>query len=264
MIDCRKAKQEFEHYLDQFDRSDEKIHLKIVHTEGVIRCMSKITKRMHLSQEDRDLAELIALLHDIGRFEQLRLYDSFEPAVMDHAAYGVQLLFDAEEPMIRKFVKDDTWDEIIRESIARHSDFSAGESSDERLLMHVRLIRDADKLDNCRVKLEESLQVLLGMPKEEVGSLPITDQVWQSCLSHQAVLLKDRITRMDYWVSYVAYFFDINFKETAEIILEEHYIDRIIDRIPCSNPDTKEKMELLRQETKAHLENMITGVKTQI
>ncbi len=37
---------------------------------------------------------MIALLHDIGRFEQLKRFDSFLPDTMDHAAYGVKILFN--------------------------------------------------------------------------------------------------------------------------------------------------------------------------
>ena len=68
---------------------------------------------MKLGEEQQQLAELIALLHDIGRFEQLRLYDSFMPDTMDHAAFGVKLLFDGENPMIRRFLADTCYDEII-------------------------------------------------------------------------------------------------------------------------------------------------------
>ena len=41
MIDVIRARAVFDAYLDQFDREDEKIKLKIVHTEGVIRCASE-------------------------------------------------------------------------------------------------------------------------------------------------------------------------------------------------------------------------------
>lgn len=51
---------------------------------------------------------------------------------------------------------------------------------------------------------------------------------------------------MDYWVSYIAYFFDINYPASAEIILENHYPDRIIRRIPYSNRETEKKMWELR------------------
>ena len=98
------AQQEFESYLNGYDRENDRIKLKIIHTYGVVKQAEELAGRMHLSAEDTDLARLIALLHDIGRFEQLKRYDSFEPGTMDHAAYGVKVLFD--EGMIRRFLPD--------------------------------------------------------------------------------------------------------------------------------------------------------------
>ena len=63
--------------------------------------------------------------------------------------------------MIRRFVKDQSFDQLICVAIAKHSDFKLEGIEDERTLLHARLIRDADKLDNCRVKLEESMETLL-------------------------------------------------------------------------------------------------------
>ena len=91
-IDYEAAHQEFERYLDAYDREDGKIKLKIVHTYGVVSCAEEIARRKHLEEEDVQLAKLIALLHDIGRFEQIRRFDSFQPETMDHAAYGAGLL----------------------------------------------------------------------------------------------------------------------------------------------------------------------------
>ena len=56
---------------------------------------------------------------------------------------------------------------------------------------------------------------------------------------NKCILSADRVTQMDYWVSYIVYFFDINFKESFDIIAENDYLNRIIDRIPYSNPSTK-------------------------
>lgn len=240
-IDFKVAKAAFEKYLDEYDRTDDKIHLKIVHTYCVVECAEEIATRMHLEQEDIQLAKIIGLLHDIGRFEQIRRFHSFEPGTMDHAVYGAELLFGKEQ-MIRRFVKEDSFDRLIETAIAKHSDFRLEGITDERTLLHARLIRDADKLDNCRVKLEESMETLLDMDEETVGASEISPNVWASCLTEESVLSADRVTGMDYWMSYLALYFDINFPETYQIIRENNYIDRIAARVSYSREDTKEKV----------------------
>lgn len=243
-MNYNNAKQKFETYLESYDRSNDKVRLKIIHTYGVVHDMSEICHRMQLSEEDTELARIIALLHDIGRFEQLKRFDSFEPTTMDHAAYGVKVLF--EEGMIRQFVSEDTWDDIIKTSIAHHSDFCLDGITDPRNLLHARLIRDADKLDNCRVKLKDDLQVFMGASAEEIGAQEITPVVYGTVFKNQCVYSPDRVTKMDYWVSYVAYFSDIYFRASLDIIQEHNYLNRIIDRIPYSNPDTARQMEEIR------------------
>ena len=168
MIAIAHAKQEFEKYLDEYDREDEQICLKIVHTYGVVKYAGEIARKMECSGEDVELAELIGLLHDIGRFEQIRRFHSFEPGTMDHAVFGAELLF-GEEKLIRRFVEDDKFDELIDAAIRKHSDFKLEGIHDARTLFHAKLIRDADKLDNCRVKLEASVEAMLGVSEKAAG-----------------------------------------------------------------------------------------------
>ena len=49
MIDIAHAKQEFEKYLDEYDREDEQICLKIVHTYGVMKYAGEIARKMECS-----------------------------------------------------------------------------------------------------------------------------------------------------------------------------------------------------------------------
>src|SRR5699024_8185559 len=114
--------------------------------------------------------------------------------------------------------------------------------SDPCALLHAKLIRDADKLDNCRVKLEDAVETMLDVSAEEVGKQQISPEVLAQVYQKTSIDNKTRNTKMDYWVSYVAYFFDINFPETLEIMQEHQYVDRIIRRIPYSNIDTAKKM----------------------
>lgn len=244
-MDISCAVKEFEAYLDHYDRDDDKIRLKITHTYGVMDCSRKIAQRMKLSGEDTELAQLIALLHDIGRFEQIRRFDSFEPGNMNHAKFGEKILF--EEGMIRKFIREETWDEIIRTAIARHSDFRLEGIKDERTLLHAKLIRDADKLDNCRVKIEDPIETFMGAPAEDIGTEPISRPVIEQFRRQESILSSVRKTKMDYWVSYLAYFFDMNYPVSFSIVQKEDYVSRIIRRIPYSNPETAGYMKEIWQ-----------------
>ena len=95
---------------------------------------------MECSGEDVELAELIGLLHDIGRFEQIRRFHSFEPGTMDHAVFGAELLF-GEEKLIRRFVEDDKFDELIDAAIRKHSDFKLeGITTMTKNTFHAKLI----------------------------------------------------------------------------------------------------------------------------
>ena len=58
-IDFKVAKAAFEKYLDEYDRTDDKIHLKIVHTYCVVDAAEEIATRMHLREEDVQLAKII-------------------------------------------------------------------------------------------------------------------------------------------------------------------------------------------------------------
>ena len=260
-IDFKHARGVFEDYLNGYDREDEKIKLKIIHTYGVVKSAREIGHRMHLNEEDQQLAELIALLHDIGRFQQLRLYNSFSPDTMDHAAFGVQLLFEGENPMISRFIEDRSYDELIRVAIARHSDFRLEGIQDERTLFHAKMIRDADKLDNCRVKLEEPMETLLGVDEKGVGEGVIAPKVWESCMAKESVLSSDRVSKVDYWISYIAQYYDINFPETYEIMREHDYVKRIMDRVPYALPETQEKMDILAAEMEEYMDERIRNKK---
>ena len=208
--DFDAAKAAFEAYLDEYDRADDKIHLKIVHTYGVVDAAEDIARRMGLGEEDVQLAKVIGLLHDIGRFEQIKRFDSFEPGTMEHAVYGAQLLFGPEK-MIRRFVKDDRFDSLICTAIEKHSDFKLEGITDERTLLHAKLIRDADKLDNCRVKLEESMETLLGVDEKGVGEGVIAPRygspVWQRNLYYLQTEFQKWTTGFPIFAQY----YDINF-----------------------------------------------------
>lgn len=57
-----------------------------------------------------------------------------------------------------------------------------------------------------------------------------------------------KASHLDHSCSYLAYFYDINFRESLDIIEEQNYIPRIIARIPYTHPETKELMKRVEEE----------------
>ena len=238
-------KKEFDKYLRDFDLENPKILLKKVHTYGVIKAADYICTREELGAGDRDLALLIALLHDIGRFEQLRAYNSYDDDRFDHARFGVKLLF--EQGKIRDFISCADYDEVIRQSIACHSMYRLPEIQDPRILLHCKIIRDADKLDNFRVKSVDSLEAHFDLPGEIIQKEGISENVLQAVRDHRCVRREERKTHLDMWVSYMAFIFDLNFSSSFRFIQEHDYINRCIDRMDYSEKNTKESMEEVRR-----------------
>lgn len=248
MIDIEKARIAFKKFLEKYnDKNELGFNLKVVHTYHVVNNAKIIATNLNLKEEDINLAELIALLHDIGRFEELNFLKSFDSVKFDHASYGVKMLF--EDNLIRNFIDDDSYDEIIKVAIDNHSRLSIQDGLDERCLLHAKIIRDADKLDNFRVKKEEKIEAIFPgkvKNKEELENSTISDKVFETVKQNKCVDIHDRVTILDYWICVLAFIFDLNFKESYQIVKDNDYINILIDRFNYNDLETKSRMEEIR------------------
>ena len=248
MIDIQKAKIAFKDCLEQYeDKEHLSFKLKVVHTYHVTENARKIAEKLNLSREDIKLAELIGLLHDIGRFEELKITNELNSVKFDHATHGSKMLFEQE--MIRNFIEDSQYDKIIKKSIENHSRLKIEEGLDERTLIHSKIIRDADKLDNYRVKKEESIEAIIPTSvnkKEDMEESLLSDKVYETILSQKCVYIHDRVTPLDFWVCILAFTFDLNFDVTYKIVKENDYINILIDRFDYKDKETKSRMENIR------------------
>lgn len=250
-----QAKQEFHSYLRNYDIQNPKIHLKIVHTYGVVKAAEYLIEKKQLSLEDAYICKCIALLHDIGRFEQLRRYNSFDDSIMPHAQCSLDILFS--EGYIKRFIPERKWDGLIYKAIQYHGVYRMPEGLPDPVRFHTALIRDEDKIDNFRVKATDSVTAMVDVEAENLGSEEISEHIFASFLQHKPILNSSRITHMDMWVSYLGYLFDFNFTESLLYLLEHNYINRIIDRIPYTNPKTAHQMESIRKEAFAYIQTKI-------
>ena len=114
-----------------------------------------------------------------------------------------------------------------------------------------------DKLDNFRVNRDEKIEELFPgqiTKIDEFNNSLISDRVYESVLRNECVDIHDRVYPLDYWICLLAFVFDINFKETFEVIKENNYINVLVDKFNYSNEDTLEKMENIRNIINDYIE----------
>ncbi len=258
LIDYINAQDKFNNYLKNYDLEDEKIKLKIKHTYKVVVLSEYIAKEIKLDDENINVAKIIALLHDIGRFEQVKQTNDFlDSNILEHANYGVKVLF--EDNLIRNFVDDKSYDNIIKKAIYNHNKYDIEKGLDKLELLHSKIIRDADKLDNFRVKQTEQLKNIFPSKynPNTIEHEIISPKVYETFMRHECIKLDDRKTQLDFWVCVIAFIFDLNFEISLKYIKEKSYIDILIDRIDYKNNETKDKMEKIRKCAKEYINSRI-------
>lgn len=257
MIDLQKARLAFKEYINKFNNQDDPgFNLKVVHTYHVVDNAMMIAKKIGLSEEDINLAGLIGVLHDIGRFDELKNLKRFDSVGNDHAMFASKILF--EEGLIKKFIDDDKYNNIIKKAIENHNKKSIEEGLSDRDLLHAKIIRDADKLDNYRVKKEEKMENMFpGVVNsdEEIENSLISDSVYNSILKKECVDIRDRHYPLDYWICILGFTFDIYFKESLSIIKENNYIDILVDRFKYKN--SSEKMNKIRKVINSYIDERL-------
>ncbi len=256
MIDIECAKDIMREYIDGYDSNNPRISLKKAHIFRVTDFAEQIAINlksnpqdagMELADEDVRLATLIGLLHDIGRFEQLKRFDSFiDSQTVDHAKLGIEVLTDNNNELLRKFCPDEKYHEIILTAIGNHNKFKIDNSITEiRMLTHCKIIRDADKLDILNLLRFESFETLF--KKTEIIQEPISKQVLKDFLDGKEIIRSIMKTDMDDWVGNIGYAYDIYYPISYKILKEKNYINDIIDRTPT------EDMEKIREKINTYI-----------
>lgn len=254
MIDINKAKIYFKEYVKKYDCQDIQIKLKIAHIERVADIAKKLATSLGLSKEDIELAELIGLLHDIGRFEQVKRYHTFIDKIsVNHGVLGVEILFNDGE--IRNFIEDNTYDDIIKNAILNHNRKGIDKDLNERELLHAKIIRDSDKMDIMYVLSVDETKACYGV--EDFTDQKFTESFYEAFFKNEELDYKDMNNEADVLIAHFAYIFNIYFEFTYKWILEHKYIDTMYNRYVFKDKDTMEKYTKLYNEAIRYLNSKL-------
>ena len=149
------------------------MELKRTHTAFVVRNAELIADGEGFSPEEREVALAAALLHDTGRYEQLKRYNTFKDSdSIDHAVFSHDIVkekgwLDLVLGKAKEEGQGKQWKDSILKAVLYHNRRDLPEeignplsASDLRLRLTSiasHTVRDADKLDIFRV-LEDQVE----------------------------------------------------------------------------------------------------------
>ena len=253
VINRKNVINAFAEYVRNYDPSDEKIKLKIDHTYRVAGLCQRIAESLGLSEPDVDIAWLLGMLHDIGRFEQIRRFGTFNDAQsVDHAEFGADLLF--KEGLIRKFAEgyyeecelaepENQEDEqiiknnehhnkdtgLLEMAIRQHNKYRVKEDLTERQRMFCDILRDADKVDIFKVNADIPMEIIYDVTTEELKNGIITKEVLESFYKKETVLKSVRRSAVDHIVGHISLLFELVYKESYRQAKEQGYVYKLLD-----------------------------------
>ncbi|MCF8069905.1 MAG: HD domain-containing protein [Desulfobacterales bacterium] len=222
------------YYTDNHTHNDA-MHLKEDHTRRVRRNIIMLARSLDLPIDDIFIAETIALFHDVGRFEQFKQFGTFkDSASVNHAKLGLRQL-SAAGILNRCTIKEKRF---IAGAIAGHNALNLPVSSNEKALMFMKLIRDADKLDIWHVMIAHYKQMSSVSDSTIVIGLPDTPQYSQHFIESLQAKMPGRMENLktvnDFKLLQISWVFDLNYTAALKHVSEKKIIDRIAATLPQS------------------------------
>ena len=225
MIDLNFAMNAFNDYRNKYPDS-ERINLKVAHMKRVMKNNINLAKNLKLSDEDINLAGLIGLLHDFGRFEQVRIYDTFiDSKSINHAMFSSEQLF--KNGLIRNFIIDDSYDSIIKAAIENHNKFEIEPGLSEEALLHSKMIRDSDKIDIYVEVTNSDANLVFDGPYNIDDT--ISEKVFRDYMDHKCIKTEDMHCKADDYVRKVALIYGLYFPQSLQAVQDQKLIDKLTE-----------------------------------
>lgn len=227
-------------YVRGFDLRNPQIALKYEHTLNVAELCAEVARGVGMGSGDVDLAWLCGLLHDIGRFEQLRTWGTFRDSKsVSHAKLGLAVLEGGELPdaglrsrsgMLLEFTDEPGWASVIRRAVGLHSDLRLPDGLDSRTRLFCEILRDADKIDILRVFSRSECEAVLGLTPGEFACGGISDAAMAGFREHRCLGPVDRKEALDGLVGVVCLAFELTSNSAAEALGRRGYLEELVAR----------------------------------
>ena len=248
-----QAAKAFYEYVSAYDLDDKRIQLKYVHSLEVAKLCGKIAATVEMDGNDVELSRICGLLHDIGRFEQIQRWGTFNDAAScSHSALGLEVLEGSGAGSIKTFVDDLECASIVKKATALHSCYCLPDNLDARTRLFCGIVRDADKVDIMRVFSTYDPQTVLGVSVDTVVSARISDLAMKGFREKRCLTPADRTELLDGLVGVVCFVFELALRHSSAVLRGSGNLCSLLDHpfglsVGFSDYDTRAKWEEIRE-----------------
>ncbi len=214
------------------------LRMKECHTHRTCGIMCELAAKLGLNENDVRIAEAIALLHDVGRFEQFQKYRTFKDAASEnHALLGLRIV--RQQGLLLPL--DDIERQWIETAIDCHNKISLPVGLDAKTELFCKLIRDADKLDIFYISIDHFTRYLqnpaqfkleVEFPDQPHCSPDVVDSVCRRQLIDHSLLR----TLNDVKLLKMGWVYDIYFPASMKKLLDAGYLHQLADWLPQTEP----------------------------
>ncbi|MGE4490164.1 MAG: HD domain-containing protein [Kiritimatiellales bacterium] len=223
-------------YVDRF-RRDGTLHpmqqLKVEHTLRVAADARAIAVSEHWKNDDIALAETVGLFHDIARFPQFEQYRTFSDAEsVDHGDLGFQTL--ENENLLDGLPAEDR--ALVLHAVRYHNKKELPRVLSAHEEKHLRLIRDADRLDIFFVcwdsfqsgQIHEHPELMMHI---DLNGAP-TDAVLDQFERGETIDYRNIHSMADRFVLQLSWMHDLSYDSSRRLVCERGILEKFISVLP--------------------------------
>lgn len=207
---------------NNYDLDMKLIREKYYHTFRVAMLTDSLTNSLGLNNDEKELAHLIALFHDLGRFREVVRSNEFNNLKFDHGSYSNKILFN--DGFINNFPINEKDYLLIRKALYYHNKKNIGNDLNSREELFAKIIRDTDKIDILHVLASHQLK-FFNEPN------PI---VLDKFKNNETIDLRDVKSSSDKIILNIGFYDNLYFKESKELLENKGYLDEFINSILVS------------------------------
>jgi putative nucleotidyltransferase with HDIG domain len=241
----------FDNYVSGFYGDDKSVNanlkLKEEHSWRVCEEMKYLAEELGLTENQKRIADAIALFHDIGRFKQFAKYRTYnDHKSVNHCLLGVDVL--RREKVLEHVDRREK--ELIEKAIEYHGLIEVPSGLEEEQLLFLKLLRDADKLDIFYVVLgyykqyrdePEKFMLELDYPDKPGYS----DKVIEQLMRGQRIDYSKLKTLTDAKLCQLGWVYDVNFPATLKRIKQRRFLEKTFDFLPKNDDIIKVQEKVL-------------------